>query len=72
NLLSYVVINFVMSMRNAIMGSVGLMIIGLGNYDPTNWGAMINAAKSKGLINPDNHKRVLYPLILIMILQVAA
>ncbi|MEG2015391.1 MAG: ABC transporter permease, partial [Clostridia bacterium] len=72
NLLSYVVINFVMSMRNAIMGSVGLMIIGLGNYDPTNWGAMINAAKSKGLINPDNIKILLYPLILIIIFQVAA
>ena len=39
NVFSYIVINFVMAMRNAIMASVGIMLVGLAAYDPTNWGA---------------------------------
>lgn len=72
NILSYIVINFVIAMRNAIMASVGIMLVGLASYDPTNWGAIINAARMKGLINPLNVQIMLYPLIAIVIFQVAA
>jgi peptide/nickel transport system permease protein len=72
NILSYIVINFVIAMRNAIMASVGIMLVGLASYDPTNWGAIINAARMKGLINPKNIQIMLYPLTTIVIFQVAA
>lgn len=72
NVLSYIVINFVMAMRNAIMASVGIMLIGLASYDPTNWGAIINAARTKGLINPQNITIMLYPLCAIIIFQIAS
>lgn len=72
NILSYIVINFVIAMRNAIMASVGIMLVGLASYDPTNWGAIINAARMKGLINPKNIQVMLYPLTAIVIFQVAA
>ncbi len=72
NILSYIVINFVIAMRNAIMASVGIMLVGLASYDPTNWGAIINAARMKGLINPKNIQIMLYPLTAIVVFQVAA
>ncbi len=71
NVFSYIAINFVMAMRNAIMASVGIMLIGLAAYDPTNWGAIINAARTKGLTNVKNIYILLYPLIAIVIFQVA-
>ena len=71
NVFSYIAINFVMAMRNAIMASVGIMLIGLAAYDPTNWGAIINAARTKGLVNVKNIYILLYPLACIIIFQVA-
>lgn len=71
NVFSYIVINFVMAMRNAIMASVGIMLVGLAAYDPTNWGAIINAARTKGLINPKNIAILMYPLTAIVIFQAA-
>ena len=70
NLLSYIVINFVTAMRNAILASVGIMLLGLASYDPTNWGVIMNAARTKGLMNPDNIRIMLYPLVAIIIFQV--
>ncbi len=69
NVFSYIVINFVMAMRNAIMASVGIMLVGLAAYDPTNWGAIINAARTKGLINVKNIYILLYPLAAIVLFQ---
>lgn len=71
NVFSYIAINFVMAMRNAIMASVGIMLVGLAAYDPTNWGAIINAARTKGLMNPKNILILTYPLVAIIIFQVA-
>lgn len=72
NVFSYIAINFVMAMRNAITASVGIMLVGLAAYDPTNWGAIIDAARTKGLINPANVKILLYPLIAIIVFQISA
>lgn len=71
NVFSYIAINFVMAMRNAIMASVGIMLVGLAAYDPTNWGAIINAARMKGLINVKNIYILMYPLVSIVIFQTA-
>lgn len=72
NILSYIVINFVLVIRKAIMASVGIMLVGLAAYNPTDWGAMMNAARSKGFSNIRNVYIMLYPLIAIIILQVGA
>ncbi len=71
NVFSYIAINFVMAMRNAIVASVGIMLVGLAAYDPTNWGAIMNAARTKGLVNANNVRILLYPLVAIVIFQVA-
>lgn len=72
NLASYILINFIMTVRSAIMGSVGIMMLGLAAYDPTNWGTMINQARSLGLINPQVVPMFLAPLISIIIFQIGA
>ncbi len=72
NILSYIIINFVIAMRSAILASVGIMLVGLASYDPTNWGAIVSAARGRGLINPMNVRILLYPLTAIVIFQVAA
>lgn len=71
NVFSYIAINFVMAMRNAIMASVGIMLVGLAAYDPTNWGAIINAARTKGLMNVKNIYILLYPLLCIVVFQIS-
>lgn len=71
NVFSYIAINFVMAMRNAIMASVGIMLVGLAAYDPTNWGAIINAARTMGLSNTKNIIILMYPLGMFIIFQVA-
>lgn len=71
NIFSYIAINFVTAIRNAIMASVGIMLIGLAAYDPTNWGAIINAARVKGLNNVQNIYILLYPLLFIVVLEIA-
>ena len=71
NVFSYIAINFVMAMRNAIMACVGIMLVGLAAYDPTNWGAIINAARTKGLMNVKNIYILLYPLICIIVFQIS-
>lgn len=70
NVFSYIAVNFVLAMRNAIMATVGIMLVGLAAYDPTNWGAIINAARMKGLMNYKNVLILLYPLVFIVIFQV--
>lgn len=72
NVFSYIVVNFIMAMRNAIVASVGIMLVGLAAYNPTDWGAIINAARTKGLVNPQNVAILLYPLTAIVVFQVAA
>lgn len=46
NIISYVFINFIVVIRNAIIGSVGIMMLGLASFQPSNWGAMLFRAKA--------------------------
>lgn len=72
NIASYILINFIMTMRSAITGSVGIMMLGLAAYDPTNWGSMLSNAQAQGLINPKVIPVLLAPLITIIIFQAGA
>lgn len=72
NIASYVLINFIIAARSAIMGSVGIMMLGLAAYEPTNWGSMIEHARSLGLINPKVTQILLPPLFAIILFQFGA
>lgn len=50
NVSSYILINFIISMKNAITSSVGIMLLGLAAFEPTNWGAILITAKDYGAL----------------------
>ena len=73
NIASYVLINFILIMRNAITGSVGIMMLGLAAFQPSNWGAMLLRARDIGaLLIPEAIYFVLAPIVAIMIFQMGA
>lgn len=73
NIASYVLINFILIMRNAITGSVGIMMLGLAAFQPSNWGAMLLRARDVGaLLIPEAIYFVMSPIIAIMLFQMGA
>ena len=72
NITSYIVVNFVLILRGAILASVGIMLVGLASYNPTDWGAIMQAARSRGLMNINNVIIMLYPLVAILLFQASA
>lgn len=68
NIASYVVVNFIMIMRNAITASVGIMMLGVVAYDHTNWGAILNSAQIY-IMNPDAILFWLSPILFIVLFQ---
>ena len=72
NIASYIAVNFIQIMRGAITGSVGIMLLGLAAYDPTNWASMIDVARNQGLMNPDAVRMLLFPLAAIVLFQAGA
>lgn len=71
NVASYILVNFILIMRNATIGSVGIMMLGLASFDPSNWGAILNRAKAV-ILNPDATLLWLAPILAIMLLQTGA
>ena len=72
NVLSYIVVNFVLCLRGAILASVGIMLVGLASYNATDWGTIMQLARSRGLMSMNNVVIMLYPLVAILIFQSAA
>lgn len=68
NILSYVVVNFIMIMRNAITASVGIMMLGVVAYDHTNWGAILNSSQAY-IMNPNAVLFWLMPVLFIALFQ---
>lgn len=71
NIASYIVVNFVLVMRNAITASVGIMILGVAAYDQTNWGVMLSIGQG-AIINPRAVMVWLAPVIFITLYQAGA
>jgi len=71
NVASYILINFILIMRNAIIGSVGIMMLGLASFDPANWGAILNRAKAV-ITSPKATLLWLCPTICIILIQMAS
>ena len=73
NITSYLAINFVTTMSNAITSSVGLMLLGIVSYKSTNWGAMINLAKAAngGLVATKGYLNIFAPVAVMGLFQMS-
>jgi peptide/nickel transport system permease protein len=72
NMATFIVMNFVVTMTNAIYALVGLYFLGLAPLVDDNWGAMLNKAWTRGAIfYSDSLFYVLAPVIAISILQLS-
>jgi len=70
NMASYILINFIIAVTNAIYAMVGLYLLGLAPQRGTNWGIMINDAWTKGaMFNPDAMPYIVAPVVMIVLLQ---
>ena len=72
NMATFIVMNFVVTMTNAIYALVGLYFLGLAPLVDDNWGAMLNKAWTRGAIfYSDSLFYVLAPVIAISVLQLS-
>lgn len=70
NMASYILINFIIAVTNAIYAMVGLYLLGLAPQKGTNWGIMINDAWTKGaMFNSDAVAYIIAPVTMIVLLQ---
>ena len=70
NIAAYILINFIMIMRGAIIGSVGIMMLGVAALEPSNWGAMIFDIMNQGAFYvPTAYAYVLSPIFTIILFQ---
>lgn len=72
NMTSYIVINFVIAMTNAIYGQIILYFFGLVPLSGDNWGLMIQLGYTKGAIFfKDSLWYILSPIVAISLLQLS-
>ena len=72
NMAPFIMMNFVVTMTNAIYALVGLYFLGLAPIVDDNWGAMLNKAWTRGAIFfSDSLFYVLAPVIAISVLQLS-
>ncbi len=72
NISSYIIVNFVMIMKNAIIASVGIMMMGVAAYEPTNWGAMLyDIMNNAAMFIPSAMTYVFAPIFFIILFQFA-
>ncbi len=70
NMASFIVMNFMIGMTNAIYALVGLYFLGLAPLAGHNWGIMLNEAWTRGAIfDSDSVFYILAPVIAISLLQ---
>jgi peptide/nickel transport system permease protein len=74
NIMPYVAINFMTTMRVAIVTSVGLMFLGLVPFSATNWGMMLSLAtgNSQAIYVPKAIVYVISPMAAIVLFQLGA
>ena len=74
NLMPYITIEFVRLVREAVTASVGIMLLGLAPFSPTNWGVMLNMAifRTGAVFVPEATIYVLSPIAAIVFLQLGS
>ena len=72
NMMTYIVINFVIAMTGGIFAQIILYFLGLVPLTGDNWGLMIQQAYSKGaLFYKDSLVYILSPIVMIVLLQLS-
>lgn len=70
NMISYIVVNMIFTIRGAMYSLVGLVFLGMVPIQEPDWGVMIYLGRSKGAIfNPDAASMLLSPIIAIALFQ---
>ncbi|HWI51868.1 MAG TPA: ABC transporter permease [Symbiobacteriaceae bacterium] len=70
NMMSYVVISFVLAMTSAMYAQVGLIFLGIIPLSSHNWGVMISLAWTQGVIySPESSWYLLAPVAVVALLQ---
>lgn len=70
NMASYILINFIIAVTNAIYALVGLYVLGLAPMAGNNWGIMINDGWTSGaMFNPSAMSYIFSPVAMIVLLQ---
>lgn len=70
NMASFILINFIIAITNAIYAMVGLYLLGLAPLAGTNWGIMVQDGWTNGaMFNPDALPYILAPVAMIVLLQ---
>jgi peptide/nickel transport system permease protein len=70
NMASFIMINFIIAITNAIYALVGMYVLGLAPMSGDNWGIMINDAWISGaMFNPNAMSYIFSPVAMIVILQ---
>jgi peptide/nickel transport system permease protein len=74
NIVSYIAVNFISIMKNAITASVGLMVLGLVPFQGNHWGVMINVAISQtgALLGSGSTVYFLAPVVCLMLFQLGS
>jgi peptide/nickel transport system permease protein len=72
NMMSYILIHFVLSMTHAVYSQVGLIFLGIVPMSAHNWGVMLTLAWNQGAIfSADSMWYLMTPIAMIVILQVS-
>lgn len=73
NLVPYLAINFIGVARDAIVASVGIMLLGIVPLSASNWGMMLNMATTQtgAIYVPNAYAYLLAPIVFIVIFQFA-
>lgn len=72
NMMSYIVIHFVLEMTNAVYSQVGLIFLGIIPLSTHNWGVMMTLAWNQGAIfGADSMWYLMTPIAMIVLLQVS-
>ncbi len=71
NIYSYIIVNFVMTMRSSITASVGIMTLGLASFNAANWGVMLYQARTLGLVGSQVVGYLMKALVTVVIFQIS-
>ncbi|MBI5961378.1 MAG: ABC transporter permease [Chloroflexi bacterium] len=70
NMISYIVVNMIFTIRSAMYNVVGLVFLGMVTIQEPDWGVMIYLGRTKGaLFNPKAASTLLAPIIAIALFQ---
>ena len=72
NMVSYIAVNFIFSIRSAMYALVGLVVLGIVPLTEPDWGVMIFMGRQQGaLFNPNAASMLLSPIIAIALFQLS-